>query len=704
MSDKLRSTALFATLLLGFALTVAFDRPGFAEEGSDLPIVLPDAPQHPFMACTTGELARLRDAYTAEGAAHEVVAARVKAADAYIGKPVVFPPRGGQHNQWYQCQDCQMGLKTVDDTHHRCPKCEKVYTGYPYDDRIFSSKHYANLTGALASAWAYAITQNEKYVRHTADVLLGYAVRYLEYPYHDNTATKNPKKMKTNGGHLFEQTLNEASVLSSFIAPAYDLIHDSGVLSDSDHAAIREGLLLPMLQNMDNHKAGKSNWQSWHNAAMLWGGAVIGDPEWVEKSISAEGNGFREQMKISVMPEGMWYENSWGYHFYTLSALTIQAEGARRLGIDLWNDETFKKMFALPVHYTMADGSLPRFGDDVNSSAKGGGKRMEQAYHAYQDPTILPFLSSSPSFESILLGRDARASASIPALESEVLKGAGHAILRTKGEAGLTAAMTFGPYGGGHGHYDKLSFVLFGYERELGVDAGRARSQAYRLPIHKNWYKASISHNTVLVDGASQQPAQGKLLSFETTDHYAAVSASCDDAYPGVKHTRTLVLMPAYMLVVDQLSADKERRFDWVYHNRGKSVTCEAATSDPADAYPGQDYIENAVAGNTNKPIQVQFVDGKMTTHMTMTAQDDTGILIGDGVGASTLERVPMAMVTRNGRSATFVAVLEPVKDGKPIGVQSVSIEQGEGGLVVSVNKKGGTDKTRIMKTGKVEL
>jgi len=696
-----KGAALYVTVFLGLMLTVSLAQASGAEDAAALPIALPDGP-HPFVTCTVKELSRLREAYQGEGPAHAVVAARVEAADAYVGKPVDFPPRGGQHNQWYQCQDCQTGLKTLDDTHHRCPKCGKVYSGYPYDDRLYSQKHSANLGGALATAWAYAITQEAQYAEYTATVLLGYAARYRDYPYHDNKASRDPAKQSKSGGHLYEQTLTEASALSGQIAPTYDLIHDSSVLSEADHAAIREGLLLPMLENIDKHKAGKSNWQSWHNAAMLWAGALVGDPEWVRKSIDAEGNGFRAQMKVSVMPEGMWYENSWGYHFYTLRALTLQAEGARRLGIDLWHDETFKKMFALPVHYTMADGSLPRFGDDVNSSARSGGAVMEQAYHAYRDPAMLALLGSRPSFESILLGREEQPPASFPVLESEVFEGAGHAILRAPGEAGLTVAMTFGPYGGGHGHFDKLSFVFFGYGRELGVDPGRARSQAYRLPIHKNWYKATVSHNAVLVDGASQQPAAGTLVSFENAGDRAAVTASCGEAYPGVTHTRTLVLRQAYLLVVDRLAAERECRFDWVYHNRGDRVRCDAVDGAPGDAYPGRDYIDNAAAGETNGPIHVRFVDGEVTTHLTLAAEDGTRILIGDGVGASVLERVPVAMVTRRGRNASFVAVLEPVREDQTPGVRSVSLEKAEDGQEISVNRAQGTETLRVMPDGHV--
>jgi hypothetical protein len=326
-------------------------------------------------------------------------------AERFIADPINFPPRGGQHNQWYQCDACQVALRTVDATHHQCPKCKKVYSGPPYDDVIFAHEHNRNLQRMATAARAYTISGDRKFAEYPARVLLGYAERYSQYPYHDNSLKTDTTGAGRSGGHLFEQTLNEAACLATSIGPAYDLIHDCNVLSAADHQKIRDGLLLPMLRNIDRNKAGKSNWQTWHNAAMLWGGALIHDPNWVRKAIADEKNGFYYQMEVSVSKEGMWYENSWGYHFYTLQALIEMAETAQRLNLDLWGHERLKKMFTLPVQYSMADGMLPRFGDDVSSSVRRVGRMFEPAYHAYRDPQLLPLLGGRPSFESVLLGR-----------------------------------------------------------------------------------------------------------------------------------------------------------------------------------------------------------------------------------------------------------------------------------------------------------
>ena len=87
------------------------------------------------VVCTGDELGRLRNAYEA---GQPLLLNRVRAAHAALAAAVVFPPRGGQHNQWYQCEKCQLGLTTVSSTRHKCRQCGKVYTGAPYDDVIFS--------------------------------------------------------------------------------------------------------------------------------------------------------------------------------------------------------------------------------------------------------------------------------------------------------------------------------------------------------------------------------------------------------------------------------------------------------------------------------------------------------------------------------------------------------------------------------------
>ena len=417
------------------------------------------------------ELARLRKAYHGEGAEQRVVAELVARADRASQSPVGFPPRGGQHNQWYQCDTCQIALKMIDPAHHQCPNCQKIYTGEPYDDVIFSHTHNGNLQNMVTAAWAYAITGKPTYADFARSVLLGYAERYTNYPYHAANLSQDAQGNRS-GGHLFEQTLNEAAAFARTIGPAYDLIYDWDGLSQDDHATIRDGLLVPMLKNIARNTAGKSNWQTWHNAGIPRGWRSAGrrglgrGPSAIPRTVSFS------RCRRPSRPKACGTRTAGVTTSTRCRPWCEIVETARRLKIDLWSHPALKKMFTVALDYTMPNGRFPRFGDDTDTSISGVAGHLEFAYREYQDPAMLPYLSQRPSCESILFGRTRGPAQEPPQLSSKLFPGAGHAILRTHGAANLAAAITFGPYGGFHGHLDKLSFVWFGYGRELGNDPG----------------------------------------------------------------------------------------------------------------------------------------------------------------------------------------------------------------------------------------
>ena len=341
----------------------------------------------PSVACTPAELERLRAALDGSGPGREVVAARVRQAEEALERPVDFPPEGGQHNQWYQCEVCQIALQTVDDTHHRCPSCDTIYTGYPFDQVVYSRRHGALTRDLEACAWAWALTGEERFAARARDILVGYGERYSAYPYHSAHMGKRDDEPSQSGGHVFEQTLNEAAWMGQ-VCPAYDLVRQAPCLSAADHATIRDGLLRPVYENMLKHRAGKSNWQTFHNSAFLYIGGVLGRAELVRQALCDPDNGFFYQMGVSVLPGGMWYENSWSYHFYTLSAVERIVETARRLGIDLYSTPQVREMYDVAFAYRMADGSLPRFGDAVSGGIPGS--RYEAAYHHWGGPGARP--------------------------------------------------------------------------------------------------------------------------------------------------------------------------------------------------------------------------------------------------------------------------------------------------------------------------
>lgn len=627
-------------------------------------IKLPDPQPYPSVACSAVELDRLRNAYKGNGIEHEIISKRIQQADQALKNKIEFPPEGGQHNQWYQCDKCQIALKTVDDAHHICPKCNTVYSGYPYDNVIYSRKHNKLTSDMYACAWAYAITGESKYAQRVRDILVGYAERYTSYPYHSANMGKKTDKPSASGGHVFEQTLNEAGWMH-YVCIAYDLVRKSDVFSESDHRIISDDLLMKVYENIAKHKAGKSNWQTYHNSAFMYIGGVLNKVDLIRQALEDEENGFYYQMGVSVLPGGMWYENSWGYHFYTLGAVQQIVETARRLGIDLYSIPQVKEMYMVAMDYQMADGTLPRFGDSTTMSIPGGA--YESAYHKWKEPLFLSVLPQSPTWDSILYGRKEFKKDSEKEIEfkSMLKEGAGYAILQSNGEKGRSSAvLVFSPFGGFHGHFDKLSFVYYAMNRELGYDPGRAVSQAYRLPIHRDWYRATISHNTVLVDRKSQGEADGTSEFFTTNSELSVASAYTDKAYPGILHRRLLILRPSFLIVTDILKATdgKDHIYDWIYHNLGEGISSSIA-KEPSKSLEGQgfEYISDPKIGTSSDLIRATIKTGEDQVGVIVNAEEGSEVLTGYGVGESILHRVPMILVTRKGKEARFSAVIEPI-------------------------------------------
>ena len=144
--------------------------------------------------------------------------------------------------------------------------------------------------------------------------------------------------------------------------------------------------------------------------------------------------------------------------------------------------------------------------------------------------------------EAFLFGAQQLPKAAAPRLASAVFPEAGYATLRSSTND-LTAIMKFGPHGGGHGHYDKLNFILFSHGITLAEDPG---THFYGLPIHREWDSITIAHNTISIDGQRQAQATGKLLEWQVGDGWTAVRADAGAAYTTANLQRTILLTPGY--------------------------------------------------------------------------------------------------------------------------------------------------------------
>ena len=106
----------------------------------------------------------------------------------------------------------------------------------------------------------------------------------------------------------------------------------------------------------------------------------------------------------------------------------------------------------------------------------------------------------------------------------------------------------------------------------------------YGVPLNETWYRRTVSHNTVVIDGVSQPPNSGTLNRFDASGEggfwVADASASWETGlYSGVRMRRVILWdsegpdtdpNSRYFLDLFPVARDRTRQLDWVFRCRGQ--------------------------------------------------------------------------------------------------------------------------------------
>jgi len=384
-------------------------------------------------------------------------------------------------------------------------------------------------------------------------------------------------------------------------------------------------------------------------------------------------------MKDGVTSDGIWWEGAWGYHFYTISALSSLTEAARNCGIDLYCDEV-KRMYDAPFMFAMPNGNLPAFSDSNEFSFSKTGPTYEQAYARFANPDYVPLIARSNrrNPNALWFGEGDLPENSSTECSSRNYPEAGYGILsKGRGEDATWLCLKYGAHGSGHGHPDKLSFILAARGETIGVDPGTAR---YGLPIQRAWYRKTIAHNTLSVDERSQQSATGKCLAFGQEHGVDYVMAEAGDIYDGVRFVRTVAMLNENLIVfVDQIRSASEHTYDVAYHQLGSWVKLPEGSAWEGPKGTGYEHLENATIreASGSETLKVK-VKEKWQVAITLADNEPTEIITGGGIQAYKQERVPAAIFRRRTKDAAFVWALSLDGVAPKIQTRSLLNEEGE--------------------------
>ncbi len=525
---------------------------------------------------------------------------------AQVNRPPDIPLLGGGWSHRYICPDDGSALVRADRHHHECPCCLRIWSGSPWDEAAVAEEHNRFAQDARLAAVVYAASGEAVYAEWAKNVLMFYARHYDRFPLHDIFGKVGEEAGKY-GAKVQNQTLSEASWIYP-LAQACTILRHASKLSAEELNELEERLFRPVVRVIDRNPRGRSNWQTYHNAALAAIAEALGDPGLLKRALDDEANGFHFQMERGVGEDGFWFEGAWSYHFYTLEAQAVIAWAAMGFGEKLYEHPRLRAMFDIPLKAMLPDGTFPAIHDSKVVDIRSYAHLYEWAYAFYGIGEAIVRGSDRSSLYSVLFGAPleplpegvkhpvkGRAEESGEASEAAaitVLNKPGMVCVTCgAGEGAQALLVDYGEHGDWHGHYDKLNLLYYARGRSWLADAGMV---PYGHAMHKAWYVHTVAHNTVTVNGLSQREACGRLRKAVSETGIIRVEAEAEDAYDGVRLDRRLTLAGGLLVDVFRVTAGELSTVDWMMHTQGHPVEAPSvrytavsaeALSD-ADGYP----------------------------------------------------------------------------------------------------------------------
>ncbi|MBI3945281.1 MAG: alginate lyase family protein [Armatimonadetes bacterium] len=600
----------------------------------------------------------------------------VKAAEPWLERQLFFYEEGcgpKYYSAGVMCPVCGAQLRGIvhpdGATEMECPKCGKRYREEAHRAVGRAWVNCRQASGAQALGRAYALTGDLRFARRAAEILLGFAGHYKEW----------------GGGHAAHYTLHEPYAFLTPCAAAYDYIYDSGVLSAEERGKVEENLLRVGAEFYSQQGISDrlNNRSAVYSEAVMAIGVAIGDKGFVDHAINNPYAGFHTLAAHLYLPDGLSWEG-FGYHTYTVSGLAPIAEKAYRVGINVYGDPAYRRIFEAPLAVLLPGEELiPKDYEVVCRRLAEIGLPLEYPFGAADLPSRMP----SHLFDQFGFG---------------VLR-------RGEGAEQIYLSMEYGKEAMFMGHAPGVKFSprLFANGRLLTA----RDTHTYEGELGGGWNRRSLAHNTITVDDRDQWTrttagvdpgyAPRKLVAFATAPRVKVVRARDDEVYGGVTLDRTLFLADGY--VVDLSGArgsGDSHRFDLSYRIFGK-LSCGLPfqpRKGPLGANHGYQYLTDVRSARTAAAWSADWRQAEESAlRLSVLGDAETEVL---ACASPPDDRKPdengEAIVARRwGEGTVFASVWEPYRDTPRVSrvrrlqVQGAGDSQGVGVEVVQEGQAG---------------
>ena len=593
-------------------------------------------------------------------------------------------------------------------------------------------KHKRNYLTMYRAGMLFQVLGDEKYANYVKEMLLGYAELIPTIGLHPNGKSYSP-------GKLFWQGLNDAMWMVH-VAQAYDCVYYE--FTNEERELVKQNVLKDMgdflsigspkmFNRVHNHGI-------WLNAAVGLAGYALEDEELIKRALHGAEidktletfktvdyndpalKGFDEdrpagyymQLDNLFSPDGYFTEGPYYQRFsiwpFMLLAQAIENNDSS-IKIFEYRDSILKKALYTALQLSYTDGAFFPFNDALKGMDFTSPEltlALDIVYQNYsEDPELLDiaikqnqvvFSEGGFKVAKHVSENKAKPFSWKPLNLGDGADGkkGGVGILRHGPSSDqLCQIMRYTSHGLAHGHYDKLTQLLYDNGNEILQDYGASRWVAViqkrggrYLPENTTWAKQTIAHNTLVVDEKSHYNGDINVSSEHHPDLFyfdasqpthQIMSAVENDAYPGIKMHRTFVMVTdpklekPFVLDIFNIVSKSKHQLDLPFHYLGEimEVPFDHSTNTeelrPLGDANGYQHLWLLGKGKSKGP-QAKFTwlnDGRFYTITTVTNENTELLLcrLGANDPEFNLRPDPAFIVRQKDASNhTFVSIVEP--------------------------------------------
>ncbi|MBF0708789.1 heparinase II/III family protein [Alkalihalobacillus hwajinpoensis] len=595
-----------------------------------------------------------------------------------------------------------------------CPSCRRVFEDSPFLGGWMGMAHGKLGEAVKHLSFAYAATKRDDYLLKANKILLDYAECYPHYRTHGKIPYNGP-------GKLFAQTLDEANWMIN-LCYAYHIGKEH--FTKEELELVNNQLFLDAATFLSTWKEQQIHNHAVHiTVAICMIGSILGNVHLIEQGFNGD-YGLRNQIRKGVLEDGLWYEGSFSYHFYTLESIVQLAHITD--DTRLWSFPEIKKMFDTPLLFIDNEGLLPSLNDSSSSiSLSKYAHLYEFAFSIYGEEQYQIILRSLYGMQPSKFKRVPRDSYSLFFVNQFVLNNnncivpscknnqnktltSSSSLTKISCENGWQVFQKHAPFGGEHDHLDQLGLSLSLKNKPFIRDPGTTR---YSVPVHYDWFKHTYSHNTVSINGSDQPPADGKRIKAEQCEWGSWVESVVDwksdtylfqnliqlpesmsswdvESYKDCSIQRFNAITDRLFLDIVTVNVPEKREVDLLYHVDGHVLdTQNWKTSQAKLSKLNQDLFNNKREMMKNGSTLLQWKANEETVNQHSWCSSKTMLYL-----ASTPDNPPVAnratLIQRSKplQSITFINVFQMATDLPNREVENIEVIQSESEIKIFVS------------------